>query len=117
MYSRFLSNGSTVFRPGSSNDSFPSGHATEAFSVASVIAMRSNGWVLPTIAYTAATLVAFDRVNDHVHFPSDVAAGAILGTAVGRFLVARHRRAQGLAPRTTVDLVPIPGGLAARVGF
>jgi membrane-associated phospholipid phosphatase len=113
----FVSDGRTVFRPGSSNDSFPSGHATEAFSVASVIAMRSNGWVLPTIAYTAATLVAFDRVNDRVHFPSDVAAGAILGTAVGRFLVARHRRAQGEAPRTTVDLVPIPGGLAARVGF
>ena len=111
------SNGETVFQPGSSNDSFPSGHATEAFSVASVIAMRSKGWVLPTIAYTAATLVAFDRVNDRVHFPSDVAAGAILGTAVGRFLVARHRRAQGEKPAPTVALVPIRGGLAAKVDF
>jgi membrane-associated phospholipid phosphatase len=112
-----VSNGRTVFRPGSSNDSFPSGHATEAFAVASVIAVRSKGWVLPTIAYTAATLVAFDRVNDRVHFPSDVAAGAILGTAVGRFLVARHRRAQGQAPAPTVVLVPIRGGLAAKVDF
>jgi membrane-associated phospholipid phosphatase len=112
-----VSNGRTVFRPGSSNDSFPSGHATEAFAVASVIAVRSKGWVLPTIAYTAATLVAFDRVNDRVHFPSDVAAGAILGTAVGRFLVARHRRAQGQAPGPTVVLVPIRGGLAAKVDF
>jgi membrane-associated phospholipid phosphatase len=112
-----VSDGRTVFRPGSSNDSFPSGHATEAFAVASVIAMRSNGWVLPTIAYTAATLVAFDRVNDRVHFPSDVAAGAILGTAVGRFLVARHRRAQGLKPAPTVTLVPIRGGLAAKMDF
>ena len=112
-----VSNGRTVFRPGSSNDSFPSGHATEAFAVASVIAMRSNGWVVPTIAYTAATLVAFDRVNDRVHFSSDVAAGAILGTAVGRFLVARHRRAQGLKPSPTVALVPIRGGLAAKVDF
>jgi len=112
-----VSNGRTVFRPGSSNGSFPSGHATEAFAVASVIAVRSKGWVLPTIAYTAATLVAFDRVNDRVHFPSDVAAGAILGTAVGRFLVARHRRAQGLKPSPTVTLVPIRGGLAAKVDF
>ncbi len=112
-----VSDGRTVFRPGSSNDSFPSGHATEAFAVASVIAMRSKGWVLPTISYTAATLVAFDRVNDRVHFPSDVAAGAILGTAVGRFLVARHRRAQGLAPAPTVTLVPIHGGLAAKMDF
>ncbi|HEY3172558.1 MAG TPA: phosphatase PAP2 family protein [Thermoanaerobaculia bacterium] len=109
--------GKTVFRPGSSNDSFPSGHATEAFSVASVIAMRSKGWVLPTVAYTAAALVAFDRVNDRVHFASDVAAGAILGTAVGRFLVARHRRAQGEKPAPTVALVPIRGGLGARVDF
>ena len=111
------SNGETVFKPGSSNDSFPSGHSTEAFSVASVIAMRSPGWVLPTIAYTAATLVAFDRMNDHVHFASDVAAGAILGTAVGRFLVARHRRARAEAEKTTVEIVPIKGGLAARIGF
>jgi membrane-associated phospholipid phosphatase len=73
--------------------------------------------VLPTVAYTAATLVAFDRVNDRVHFSSDVAAGAILGTAVGRVLVARHRRAQGLKPSPTVALVPIRGGLAAKVDF
>jgi hypothetical protein len=32
----FESNGRTVFVPGSSHDSFPSGHATEAFAVASV---------------------------------------------------------------------------------
>ena len=29
--------------------------------------MRSKGWVLPAIAYTGATLVAFDRVNERVH--------------------------------------------------
>jgi membrane-associated phospholipid phosphatase len=110
------SGGKTVFHPGSSNDSFPSGHATEAFAVASVIAMRSPGWVLPTIAYTAATLVAFDRVNDRVHFASDVAAGAVLGTAIGRFLVARHRRARAES-KTTLEIVPIKGGLAARIGL
>jgi hypothetical protein len=111
------SDGETLFHFGSSHDSFPSGHATEAFSVASVIAMRSKGWVLPTLAYTAATLVAFDRVNDRVHFASDVAAGAALGTAVGRFLVNRHKRAQSQKPAADVHLVPIPGGLAARLTF
>lgn len=113
-----VSDGQTVFRPGTSNDSFPSGHATEAFSVASVIAMRSKGWVLPVLAYAAATVVAFDRVNDRVHFASDVAAGAALGTAVGRFTVGRHRRAQGLAPATTeFELVPIRNGLAGKLVF
>jgi membrane-associated phospholipid phosphatase len=113
-----VSDGETVFRPGTSNDSFPSGHATEAFSVASVIAMRSKGWVLPALAYTAAALVAFDRVNDRVHFASDVAAGAALGTAVGRFIVGRHRRAQeNSRPAAEFELVPIPGGLAGRLTF
>jgi membrane-associated phospholipid phosphatase len=80
--------------------------------------MRAKGWLVPTIAYTAATLVAFDRVNDRVHFTSDVAAGAVLGTAVGRFLVARHRAAQAQQkPAHEINLVPIPGGLAARVIF
>jgi membrane-associated phospholipid phosphatase len=115
----FESDGQTRFKPFSSNDSFPSGHATQVFSLASVVAMRSKGWVVPTIAYTAATLVAFDRVNDRVHFASDVVAGAILGTAVGRFIVARHRaaQAQGQKPTAQINLVPIPGGLAARVAF
>lgn len=115
----FESDGKTRFHPFSSHDSFPSGHATQAFSLASVVAMRANGWVVPTIAYTAATLVAFDRVNDHVHFASDVVAGAVLGTAVGRFIVARHRaaRAQSQKPAADINLVPIPGGLAARVLF
>lgn len=115
-----VSGGETVFRPGTSNDSFPSGHATEAFSVASVIAIRSKGWVLPALAYAAATLVTLDRVNDRVHFASDVAAGAALGTAVGRFIVRRHRRAQGQAPRPVegeFELVPIRGGVAGRLSF
>jgi membrane-associated phospholipid phosphatase len=115
----FESNGQTRFHPGSSHDSFPSGHATEAFSVASVVAMRSKGWIVPTLAYTAATLVCFDRLNDHVHFASDVVAGAAFGTAVGRFLVARHRaaQAQGQKPAADLQIVPIRNGLAARIAF
>lgn len=115
----FESDGETAFHPFSSHDSFPSGHATQAFSLASVVAMRAKGWLVPTIAYTAATLVAFDRVNDRVHFASDVVAGAILGTAVGRFIVARHRAAQAQSqkPAAEMQLVPIRGGLAARLVF
>ncbi len=112
------SDGRTVFRFGSSNSSFPSGHATAAFSIASVVAMRSKGWLIPGIAYMAATLVAFDRVNDRAHFPSDVFAGAVFGTATGRFLVSRHRRAEaGQPPKVAFDVVPIRGGLQARLKF
>ena len=110
----FESNGETVFVPGSSHDSFPSGHATQAFAVASVVAARSKGWIIPSLAYGAATIVAFDRVNSHVHFASDVVAGAFLGTAVGRFLVHRHQTEKEgvLSKQATLDVVPIRGGMA-----
>jgi len=113
------SNGTTDFDLGSSNSSFPSGHATQAFALASVVAARSKGWVVPTLAYTLASVVAFDRVNDHVHFASDVFAGAAFGTVVGRYIVHKHEREATAEPgkRTSLDIVPIRNGLAARLTF
>jgi membrane-associated phospholipid phosphatase len=114
----YASGGETIFEPFSGNKSFPSGHATTAFAVASVIAMRTDGWIVPTIAYGLATVVAFDRINDQAHFASDVFAGACIGIATGRFLVNRHRRqAEAESGKTEVSLVPIPSGMALRVDF
>jgi len=113
----FESNGETTFKPFSAHDSFPSAHTTQAFAIASVVAMRSEGWVVPTLAYTAAAVVAFDRVNDRAHFASDVLAGALVGTVTGRFLVARHSRKQLRQPRVELEIIPIPSGLAARMHF
>lgn len=78
------------FHAFSGRNSFPSGHATEAFALASVFAARSRGWVVPTIAYALASGVAFARVNDRAHFASDVVAGAVVGTVIGRSIVHRH---------------------------
>jgi hypothetical protein len=70
--------------------SFPSGHATEAFAVASVIATHYDaGWV-KGVAYGSAVLVGFARIHHQAHFFSDVAAGALIGTAVGRGVVHRN---------------------------
>ena len=116
----FESNGRTVFVPGSSHDSFPSGHATEAFAVASVIAARSKSWPIPVLVYTAATIVAMDRINDRAHFASDVVAGAFLGSAVGHFLVNRHgEEEKGVLSKAkaSLQLVPIRHGLAARIAM
>jgi len=84
--------------------SFPSGHATTAFAAATAIAGHYDNWVVPTIVYTIATGVALSRVNDHVHWPSDVVAGALIGRAVGRGIVARH-----------VTIVPAKRGLLISV--
>jgi membrane-associated phospholipid phosphatase len=60
--------------------SFPSGHATTAFALATFLVLHStpkNGilWAL------AAALVGFSRIYLNQHFLPDVLAGALIGTA------------------------------------
>ena len=60
--------------------SFPSGHATTAFATAVLLSLwypRSAGLCIPL-----AVLVGLSRIMLLSHFPSDVLAGALLGTAV-----------------------------------
>lgn len=94
--------------------SFPSGHTTEAFAVASVFAARADGWVVPTLAYGLAAGVALARMNDRAHFPSDVLAGAVLGTTIGRSIVHRHQESER---DTAWDIVPVPARKGAGLGI
>jgi undecaprenyl-diphosphatase len=65
--------------------SFPSGHATSAFSAALLL---SDDDVLWPLYYSIAVIVAASRVHVRIHHASDVAVGALLGTALG--LLARR---------------------------
>ncbi|MFN2496027.1 MAG: phosphatase PAP2 family protein [Pseudonocardiaceae bacterium] len=65
-------------RPGSS--SFPSGHAASAAAFATAVTMESP--VLGLAVAPVAAAVAYSRVHTGVHWPSDVAAGMLMGTAV-----------------------------------
>jgi membrane-associated phospholipid phosphatase len=100
------------FDPWTAQESFPSGHATNAFALASVVAAHSDGWLIPTLAYSLASGVAASRLNDNVHWASDVLAGALIGASTGRFIAHRHRNANR---RATVTLVPLIG--PRRVGL
>jgi membrane-associated phospholipid phosphatase len=90
----FMNEGTYEFEPLSGNTSFPSGHATNAFAIASVVAEHSQRRSVRVLAYGLAGAVAYARVHDDVHFASDVYAGTVIGTAIGRGIVARHRNDQ-----------------------
>jgi undecaprenyl-diphosphatase len=75
-----------LFTAHAADPGFPSDHATGAFAVAMAIYLRNRTW--GSIALVAATVLAIGRVAIGVHFPSDVLAGAVLGSLVAVALFA-----------------------------
>ena len=65
--------------------SVPSGHAMVAFAAASALAVcvGARRWALWLPAMLLAAGIGFSRLYLFVHWPTDVAAGALLGVAAG----------------------------------
>lgn len=72
--------GFTWFTQAFVRNSFPSGHTTRIFALATGIALLWRGVAVP--AYLLAVLVGVSRVFALMHYPSDVLAGAVLGVLV-----------------------------------
>jgi len=73
--------------------SFPSGHSCGAFMAAAylstIFGKKAGIWL-----FTTAALVGLSRIYCGVHYPADVIAGAVLGSAFGYFLGRVEKRIQ-----------------------
>jgi undecaprenyl-diphosphatase len=75
-----------LFTQHAADAGFPSDHATAGFAIAVAILLRNRRYGI--LALVMATVLAVGRVAVGVHFPSDVAAGALLGTLAAFALYA-----------------------------
>ncbi len=64
---------------GGASPSFPSGHSSDAFALATSISLTWPKWYVIIPSYAWAGAVGYSRMDLGVHFPSDVLVGAVIG--------------------------------------
>jgi membrane-associated phospholipid phosphatase len=98
------------FDPPKTDASFPSGHTTVAFALATSVSDEVHRTPVTIALYGAAALTGWSRLNDNKHWLSDVVGGAAVGIASAK-LMDGHWKVFGLsAPRFL--LTPDRAGVA-----
>ena len=84
------------------HSSFPSGHATEAFAIATVLNSLDTGGTAQkgvsdlAIPFKLAHRIAANRVVAGVHYPCDSDAGAMMGCAIGSAIISVAQQSRTL---------------------
>jgi membrane-associated phospholipid phosphatase len=99
--------------------SFPSGHASMAFTISFVMAKRSKSVPVKIFFYTLATSTAVCRLYSDAHWISDIAFGSIIAWYCSEAAIQRLQTNRMKDPRknTKWNLTPYPGGLTLRATF
>lgn len=63
--------------------SFPSGHTTSAFAMATSLTLSYNKWYVAVPSFLYASFVAYSRMRLGMHYPGDVIMGMVLGIGSG----------------------------------
>ncbi len=75
--------------------SFPSGHTSSAFAMATMLSLHYPKWYVIIPSYAWASLAGYSRIAIGMHYPSDVLMGAAVG--VGSSLLIYQLRKPVLA--------------------
>jgi len=101
-----------------SGSSFPSGHTSILFEIATVVAEHVHSAPVTAVLYAAATLGAVQRVESRNHWPTDVFIPSVTGTLIAHTVVRRNAERRARDASSQSDWTPmfdvVPGGL--RVG-
>jgi membrane-associated phospholipid phosphatase len=78
----FVDHGNIIYKKAEAGSlSFPSGHTSSAFQWATSCALACPKWYVVLPAYAYACGIGYSRLYLGVHYPSDVLAGAVVGSA------------------------------------
>lgn len=87
------------FRPLSfKGNSFPSGHTTIAFALATSLASETKDHWSDALFYAGGMLTAFARINDDKHWLSDTIVGAAVGIVSARLVQRWERKSPAGTP-------------------
>jgi membrane-associated phospholipid phosphatase len=89
--------------------SFPSAHSTSSFAVATAMTRIDRR---AAVAFVPAVAISAGRPYLGMHYPSDVAVGVVLGTALGLAVPLPRRREAPLPPKEPVAAAPATNGSA-----
>ena len=83
--------------------SFPSGDASSAFALATVVATEYDNMIVPPVVYGISTLIALGRVHNNGHWSSDIFVGSAIGYFTGKAVVASHTKQSNLSFSPLID--------------
>jgi membrane-associated phospholipid phosphatase len=103
--------------------SFPSGHAIQMWSIASLVAHEyKNNTLVQVTAYSLASIVSASRIAAQKHFASDVVVGGAMGWFIGRYVYETHmshlaHKHSSLIPFIVPQVEPLQHGYGVTLLF